>query len=115
MTRSVGLEGEALARSHLEGRGMKIVATNYRFMRGEIDIVAREGEVLVFCEVKARDNDAFGPPECAITQRKQRQIRKVAEGYLYEHRIADQICRFDVVTVRFGGTMPIVNHIKNAF
>lgn len=115
MRHSVGVEGEVLARSHLVEKGMKIVATNYRFMKGEIDIVAREGDVLVFCEVKARDNEAFGPPECAVTRRKQRQIRKVAEGFLYEQSIADQICRFDVVTVRFGGAMPVVHHIKNAF
>ena len=115
MKRRLGPEGEEIARRYLVGRGMEIVEMNYRFDRAEVDIIAREGETLVFCEVKTRDNDEFGPPEYAVTTRKQRQIRKAAEGYLYDHEIKEQECRFDVVAIRLVKGAPEINHIRNAF
>lgn len=114
-TRSAGDEGEALALQYLRSHGVQIVETNYRFERGEIDIIARDGEFLVFCEVKMRKTDEFGDPEYAIPPRKQRQIRRVALGYLFEREIRDQACRFDVVAIRKRGASVQINHIKNAF
>jgi putative endonuclease len=99
----------------LREQGLEIVETNYRFGRGEIDIIAKDGDVLVFCEVKTRYNDQYGPPEYALTPRKQKQIRRVAGGYLYERELRDQECRFDVVAIRMCGGKPEINHIKNAF
>ena len=110
-----GNDGEQLAMQHLKRQGLEIVEMNYRFGHGEIDIVAREGETLVFCEVKTRRNDEFGLPEFAITSRKQQQIRKVALGYLYEHELKAQDCRFDVVAIRFDKGVPLINYLKNAF
>lgn len=112
---STGRMGEDLARRCLEASGFHIVELNYRFGRGEIDIIARDGEYLVFCEVKARRNEEFGPPEYALTPRKQKQIRKIAAGYLYEHNVRDQACRFDVVAIQFHDGEPTINHIRNAF
>ena len=110
-----GNRGERLAMQHLEKEGLEIVTMNYRFGHGEIDIVAKEGETIVFCEVKMRQNDEFGNPEFAITTRKQQQIRKVALGYLYEHELKEQDCRFDVVAIRLDKGVPQINYLKNAF
>ncbi len=114
-TRREGTRGEELAVKHLTGLGMEILERNYHFGHGEIDIVARDGEVLVFCEVKTRASDRFGDPEYAVTPRKRSQIRRIAQGYLYEHQIATQACRFDVVAIRLTGDTSSVNHISNAF
>jgi len=110
-----GEEGEGLAREFLCNEGLAILETNYRFGHGEIDIIARDGETLVFCEVKTRHNDSFGDPEYALTKRKQGQIRQVARGYLYEHDLTEQMCRFDVVAIRMNGRIPDIRYIPNAF
>ncbi len=114
-TKEKGNAGEQLAMAHLKRLGMEIVEMNYRYGHGEIDIIARDGETLVFCEVKGRKTDEFGEPEYAVTPRKQQQIRRIAEAYLYEHEIKEQDCRFDVVTVRFMERPPKINYIRNAF
>ena len=114
-TRKQGDEGEQIAMRHLKRLGFEIVEMNYHFGHGEIDIVAKDGDTLVFCEVKTRKSDEYGDPEYAITPRKQQQIRKVALGYLVEHEIKDQECRFDVVAIRMFGGPPKINYIKNAF
>jgi putative endonuclease len=110
-----GPEGELLARDYLAEHGLTIVETNYRFHHGEIDIVAREGDALVFCEVKTRATNTFGPPEAAITRAKQRQIRRLAEAYVVSHRLRDQVCRFDVVAIDWAGILPHLRHIRDAF
>ena len=95
--------------------GFRIIETNYRFHHGEIDIVAEEGEVLVFCEVKTRTNDAYGAPESALTLLKQRQIRKIALAYLTVHGISDRVCRFDVVAIVLGSGGPQITLLRDAF
>jgi putative endonuclease len=114
-TRSRGTEGEDLAVAYLEGLGYRIHKRNYRFGRGEIDIVAQDGETLVFIEVKARRSNSFGDPEEAVTLRKRRQIRKIAHGYLFERRIDDRECRFDVIAVGYESGKPVLRHIEQAF
>lgn len=114
--RAEGAAGEELAIRFLKEQGYSIVEQNYRYRRkGEIDIIARDGEYLVFCEVKSRKDDSFGPPEYAVTPLKQRTIRRIAETYLFMHGIRDQACRFDVVTIRFHEGVPALGLIKNAF
>lgn len=114
-TKEQGNEGEQIAMRYLKGLGFDIVEMNYRFGHGEIDIVARDGDTLVFCEVKMRKTDAYGDPEYAITPKKQQQIRRVAHGYWFDHEIRDQDCRFDVVAIRMKRGKPEINHIRNAF
>ena len=117
-TRKSGDEGEGIAKQHLVQLGLQIVETNYHYGKsGEIDIVARDGDVLVFCEVKMRTNDEYGDPEFAITRKKQLQIRRIAHAYLYERNIDDQECRFDVVAIKnYDNTPgPEINYIRNAF
>ncbi len=112
---SRGEEGERLAKEFLRDRGLTIIETNYRYGHGEIDIIARDEETLVFCEVKLRVNDEYGEPEYALTGKKQSQIRQVAHGYLYEHDISDQACRFDVIAIRMNGQVPDIRYLPNAF
>jgi len=114
--RTTGSYGEEFACKFLKQLGYEIVEQNYQFGHGEIDIIAKDGDVLVFAEVKYRTNLEYGEPEYAITKPKQSQIKKIAEAYLYEHEILDQNCRIDVVAIlHFKGTAPRINHIINAF
>ena len=115
-TRQSGDEGEEMAKQHLLKLGFEIIEMNYRFGKGgEIDIIAKDGEVLVFCEVKMRHNDEYGDPEFAITAKKQAQLRKIAHAYLYERDIDNVECRFDVVAIKNYGVKPEINYIPNAF
>lgn len=110
--------GEDLAAKILIDKGYKIIERNYRFSHGEIDIIATDpnNQFTVFVEVKSRQNLEFGAPEYAITKNKQRQIRKVAELYLYDKEIRELDCRFDVFAILFEDlNNPIVNHYENAF
>lgn len=107
--------GEEAAQEYLEGLGWTIREHNYHFGRGEIDLIGDDGDTLVFVEVKTRTSQMYGPPEYAITWGKQKQLRRVAEGYLYERRITDTPCRFDVITVEFRNGRPELNHVRNAF
>jgi putative endonuclease len=110
-----GKQGEEIAARHLKKRGYKILVQNYRNKVGEIDIVARDGDTIVFVEVKTRRNDHFGNPKWAVTFQKQRKISMVALSYLKEFRLGDQKARFDVVTVLENQEKPAVEIIKNAF
>jgi putative endonuclease len=110
-----GSTGEDLASQFLEKNGLKILTRNYRFERGEIDIIAEDGEEIVFVEVKARRTSSYGTPEDAVTDEKQDQIRTVAEGYLYEKNIDNRPCRFDIVAIEFKDGKAEVRHIRNAF
>ncbi len=85
--KDTGIRGEELAAAHLVESGYRVIERNYRCVFGEIDIVAEEGETLVFVEVKCRRSDAYGAPELAIGQRKQKKISAVALQYLCEHRL----------------------------
>lgn len=114
--RSTGSYGEKLAVEFLESAGYEIIDKNYHFGHGEIDIVAKEKDVIVFVEVKYRKNLEYGLPEYAITKGKQNQIKKIAEAYLSEHEIKDQDCRIDVIAIlHLAGEKPQLNHYKNAF
>jgi putative endonuclease len=114
--KETGDRGEDLAANMLEKSGFEILERNYRYGHGEIDIIAKESGILVFIEVKTRKNLEFGRPESGITKNKQRQIRKIAEAYLYEKRISDVDCRIDLVAVLLKKNLPPeINHIKNAF
>ena len=114
--KDLGKKGEDLACKMLEEKGFEILKRNWRFSHGEIDIVAKDNDILVFVEVKTRSNLEFGPPELAITRSKQNQIRKMASAYLYINEIKDKDCRIDVVAILFQDSgKPKINHLVNAF
>jgi putative endonuclease len=110
-----GTHGEDLAARYLVSIGYTIIERNYRFERGEIDLVARDADELVFVEVKARRSDAFGSPEDAVTPQKEEQIKRVAEGYLFERGIENQPCRFDVVAITMNRGNTEIRLLRNAF
>jgi putative endonuclease len=115
-TVALGISGEKLAADALTQRGYAVVATRYRTRVGEIDIVARDGDTLVFVEVKTRTSDRFGPPAEAVTWWKRRRIVTMANWYLSEHRQHGCLCRFDVVTVMCRpGLVPEIEVVKDAF
>jgi putative endonuclease len=113
----LGRYGEDLAAEHLAAQGLQVLERNWRCREGELDIVAREGRVLVFVEVKARSGTGFGTPAEAVGPVKARRIRGLACRWLAEHRPAGaQELRFDVVSVvrRRGCTAELV-HLRGAF
>lgn len=114
--RQLGREGEEAAARYLQKRGFLIMERGYRRLRGEIDIIARDGDTLVFVEVKTRTSPEHGWPEESVTRSKQHQIRKIAESYLSDRRLGTPFCRFDVMAVDVddAGTMDI-RHIPDAF
>ena len=113
--RQRGNAGEDLAVDFLAKKGYRILERNYRFERGEIDIIAEDDDMLVFVEVKARRSKEYGAPEDAVTAGKQDQIRKTADGYLFEKNIDDRSCRFDIVAIDLGMKEPGIRHIEDAF
>jgi len=113
---ALGRSGEDIACRYLQGQGFEILERGFRLFRGEIDIVAREGATLVFVEVKARADESHGRPEEAVTPAKQRQIRRIARGYLMTHPAPDVDCRFDVIAILFRGPDDFrLEHFVDAF
>lgn len=111
-----GRLGEIAARQELERRGYRILAENYRCMAGETDLVAEEGETLVFVEVKTRGSLSHGLPREAVTPQKQRRLGRAAMAYCSEHDLGDRGCRFDVVEVLMDGDRVVhVELLQNAF
>ena len=109
--RDSGVQGERRAAEFLEKKGMQVLETNFRQRGGEIDIVAREGDRLVFVEVKARGDVRRGRPSEAVDARKQRRILLTAMRYMQLHGLSDSPVRFDVVEV-----LPWeIRHIPGAF
>lgn len=95
----LGMTGEDLACAELQRRGYAVLARRYRTRFGEIDIVARQGAVTVFIEVKTRVRLEFGGGAAAVTGAKQRRIARMAADFVARRRLQDQPCRFDVVAV----------------
>ena len=107
----LGRAGEVKAEGFLKKKGLKILCKNYKNFFGEVDIVAMDGDTLVFVEVKTRSDDSFGTPAEAVTRKKQERYFKIATEYMLKNDISDGNCRFDVVEINNGE----INHIINAF
>lgn len=109
-------EGERAAELALRRAGLTVLERRFRVRLGEIDLIARKGELLVFVEVKTRRGTGYGPPAHAVTAVKRRRMARVAEVYLQRTGCATRPCRFDVVEV-FAGPRGIerVEHIEDAF
>lgn len=113
---SLGKQGEDLACRELRRRGYAVLARRYRTRWGEIDIVARDGDTLVFVEVKTRRSAGFGGPVAAVNFTKQRRLINMARSYLLGLPGPEPPCRFDVVGVTVAaGEQPVVEVIVNAF
>jgi putative endonuclease len=111
-----GQAGESAAEEYLRRKGYRILARNLRSSLGELDLVAEDGQVLVFVEVKARRTDAFGGAIHAVHHRKQEKLIRLAAQYLARHHIKDRLCRFDVVLLQGPKAVaPHIEHIQHAF
>lgn len=109
--RRLGIEGENIAAEYLKRHGYDILERNFACKTGEIDIICKQKNTLVFVEVKARENTFFGMPAEAVTQSKIRSIVRTAQAYLVKSGRLNCPCRFDIVEVLRGE----VNHIEDAF
>lgn len=110
--RAVGSKYEQIAKEWLKAQGLTILAQNFRSRTGEIDLIARDGQTIIFVEVKYRSSASVGDPAEAVGYQKQMKIRNTARYYLYRNRYAEETpCRFDVVAI-LGNE---VRWMKNAF
>ena len=110
-----GRAGEAAARRHLEELGYQIIEQNYRCPLGELDLIARDNETIVFIEVRSRTGNAYGYPEESITAEKARRLRNLALYYLKTNRLNEAPSRIDLIAVMLEPstlTVTTIRHIK---
>ena len=114
----VGRLGERIARHHLEGKGYRIVDANYQCRWGEVDLIALDGPVWVFAEVRARRSAAYGSPEESVTPAKARRLTLTAQDFLQRRVVASANLewRIDLVAIRLGPNRRVlsIRHIENA-
>jgi putative endonuclease len=117
LNRLLGNKGERRAAKFLHGRGFRILARQSSGRLGEIDLIARDGETIVFVEVKTRRSNAAGHPVETITPTKQKKLTALALVYLKRHGLLERRARFDVVTIVWpeGSRQPEIEHYENAF
>ena len=114
--KTLGNDGEDKAAEYLKTKGYEILERNYRYARGEIDIIALYRDYIVFVEVKMRRSLKYGPPHFAVDFRKQEKIRKTALHYLACRKIfSDKKIRFDVICIQMKGGRTQLEQIENAF
>lgn len=111
-----GIKGEEIAEKYLQEQGYQILEKNFHSQQGEVDIIAKDGEFLVFVEVKNYSFRNLGSPLGALRKSKRESIVHAAQTYLYKNSIKDTYCRFDVLTIyrRMDGSRAIELY-KNAF
>lgn len=110
-----GQSGEDMACAHLEGRGMRVLERNFRCRGGEIDLIVRDREAVVFVEVKERTGDSHGVAIEAVTPLKRRRLMRAARIYAAQHGLMDAFLRFDVVAIDWGPDGPRLRHEMGAF
>jgi putative endonuclease len=115
-TSELGAHGERIAVAFLTDAGLRVLDRNWRCRDGELDIVARDGDALVFCEVKTRRGIGYGQPVEAVGRVKQRRLRTLAQRWLAAHDEHAPELRFDVVGVLVRPARPaVVTHLRAAF
>lgn len=112
--RAIGIKGEEIAIKYLKNKGYIILEKNYKTYFGEIDIIAKDKNTLVFIEVKTRTNTLFGYPFESINYKKIQKLKNVALTYIKRHNLQLPI-RFDVLSIFMKGDNKQVQHIKDAF
>lgn len=112
---STGKHAEALAKAYLEQRGHTFIAANWRCRLGEIDLITRQGDMLVFTEVRARRADNTAEAAASIGSHKRQKMIRAAQLYLSQHDIAEAVWRIDLVVVALPpGGQPILEHMEDA-
>jgi putative endonuclease len=111
--RALGAFGEAAAARHLTERGMVLLDRNWRCEIGEVDLVLRDGQTLVVCEVKTRSSTRFGTPLEGVTEQKAARLRRLAARWLAEHEVRPDDVRIDLVGVLLAGERPpVIDHVR---
>ncbi|MDF1611140.1 MAG: YraN family protein [Stygiobacter sp.] len=109
-----GKEGEEIASLFLKNLGYEIIEMNYQYGHGEIDIIAKDNDEIVFVEVKTRKSLQFGSPEFAFTKSKINQVKKIAFAYLTENNLENLTVRIDAIAILIlKDCDPVINHYKN--
>jgi len=111
---ALGHRGELIAQSFLKEKGYQILHVNWRFHRIEIDIIAMDGDTLVFVEVKTRQTDLFGEPENAVDYKKQKHLINAANAYVLKHGVLND-ARFDIISIVTEKNNTRINHFPDAF
>ena len=111
----LGRRGETLALKKIKSFGYQCIATNYRCSLGEVDLIAKDGDTIVFIEIKTRKGRSLGYAKEAINERKKRQLSKVALAYLKNNGLLGSKARFDVVAIQVGEGKAEIELVKNAF
>ena len=109
-----GKQGEEIAVKYLASKGYKVLETNWRSGKNEIDIIAMDGKTLVIAEVKTRHSGSFGDPEVAVTREKQRSLIRAANAYVLRKKLNCE-ARFDVISILLEKNGERINHIPDAF
>jgi putative endonuclease len=115
MAKSIGAIAENSVAHYLTKRGYQVIGKNVTYPFGELDLVLRHQQTLVFCEVKYRKNQFYGAPFEAVTRAKQKKIILAAKAYLQKHHTSLPACRFDVVSLSGDLSNPVIEHIEDAF
>lgn len=110
-TRRFGIIGEKIAQGYLINKGYEILENNFHTRRGEVDIIAKKNNCIVFVEVKTRTNLKFGTPAMAVNAIKKKHIKSVAKTFLYLRRLYGYDVRFDVVEVFIHDGKCEINHL----
>lgn len=112
----LGKAGEEVALKYLKRKKFKIIKKGFRLYKGEIDVIAYDRKTLVFIEVKTRRSRSFGLPEESVTTAKQRQIKKIAQGFMAFNNLENVECRFDVISLILKKNDGyFIRHFKDAF
>ncbi|HEY0262807.1 MAG TPA: YraN family protein [Chitinophagales bacterium] len=109
-----GKRGEEIACRYLQEKEYTILATNFRFGRGEIDVIAKQNETIIFAEVKTRSSDKFGYPEESVTESKKEKLKQTATEFLLQNNLSNEI-RFDVIAITIQKDKTDIYHIEDAF
>ena len=110
-----GIAGEQAAARFLRRKGMKVLRRNWKARSGEIDLIVRDGDALVFVEVKARSSEHWGAPQDSVTPAKQCRLTRAAEEFVSRFRVSDRPLRFDIVSVLLAEDGPVIQHFPDAF
>ena len=113
--KQVGNKGESLAEDYIKRKGYKIIQRNYRCRLGEIDIIAKDDDTIVFIEVRTKQNENFGSPQDSVTSTKMSKISKTALSFIQEKNLSGFSYRFDFIAITFSQGKPNIEHIENAF
>lgn len=115
--KEIGTHGESIAKNFLLTNGYKILDMNFRNKYGEIDIICKLNNIIIFCEIKSRYTNSFGSPIESITYYKQKQIIKLSQIYIIKNKFLDYNVRYDIIEIIFNNINAsyTLNHVKDAF